>query len=91
MPIDAGCKGWSGLICPPPAVPFIHKVGPEGVGADPQPKLGAAGVAGETGSVVAGAGGIVLRLGGRGGSCKVGRFDIGYDGAGRRRCAFGGC
>ena len=43
-------------------------MGPEGVGADPLLKLGAAGVAGETGSVVAGAGGIFLRLGGRGGS-----------------------
>jgi hypothetical protein len=47
-------------------MPFIHKVGPEGVGADPPPKLGAAGVAGETCSVVAGAGGIILRLGGGG-------------------------
>jgi len=63
--VDAGCEGWSGLICPPPAAPVIHKVGPEGVGADPPPKLGAAGVAGETCSVVAGAGGILLRLGGR--------------------------
>ena len=61
MPVDAGCKGWSGLICPPPAAPVIHKVGPEGVGADPH------GVAGETCSVVAGAGGILLRLGGGGG------------------------
>jgi len=40
-------------------------MGPEGVGADPPPKLGAAGVAGETCSVVADAGGILLRLGGR--------------------------
>ena len=66
MPVVAGCEGWSGLICTPPAMPFIHKVKPEGVRADPPPKLGVASVAGETGSVVAGAGGIVLRSGGRG-------------------------